>query len=551
MIKNTDANQFYLFIETASSLLYSLAFTAMSLYEFRVAGLSPLQLVLVGTTLELTVLLCEVPTGIVADVYSRRLSIIIGSCLIGAGFLLEGLVPLFATILLCQVLWGLGYTFTSGSRQAWLSDEIGKAPTGPFSTPINSVWAIAWLDAARHPGWQPAGQPADPCQRRPFHASGSRSLAGHARPASTRPRWSSAVPFSKCCGLSAWACGQLRQRPRLVTILGVGLFYGLYSEGFDRLWVKHLLSRFSLPALFGSSDIAFFGLLHAASVLFSILATTLVERHLDTSRPSRIARLMIGITAGIAAFLVFFTWSPWLVLALGFYLLITALRDLVGPLTNAWVNQRLHSDVHATVLSMTGQVDAVGQIAGGPLIGLIASLFSVPAAIAVSGPPLDSALPLIGAAGRKETGNKNSGISKILEFSLSAFHTCVFAHLHFGPGPGHLLSLLQEIGGYGFVSVGLAAAWTDACRDVAYGQAVMAAFKQDGNLSRRCLCLVTDETNHFFLPLNWVFHCDGVGSYTVITTSSASLVFSATTTWIGRWPRLPNIKPPGAGISAE
>src|SRR5512136_442530 len=128
MIMKTNAYKFYLFIETASSLFYFLAFTAMSLYEIHVAGLSPLQLVLVGTTLELTVLLCEVPTGIVADVYSRRLSIIIGLCLVGLGFLLEGLLPLFGTILLAQVLWGLGYTFTSGATQAWLSDEIGEGP---------------------------------------------------------------------------------------------------------------------------------------------------------------------------------------------------------------------------------------------------------------------------------------------------------------------------------------------------------------------------------------------------------------------------------------
>jgi DHA3 family tetracycline resistance protein-like MFS transporter len=99
-MKKLDAYKFYLFIETASSLFYFLAFTAMSLYEIRVAGLSPLQLVLVGTTLELTVLLCEVPTGIVADVYSRRLSILIGFFIIGLGFLLEGLVPLFIPILL-------------------------------------------------------------------------------------------------------------------------------------------------------------------------------------------------------------------------------------------------------------------------------------------------------------------------------------------------------------------------------------------------------------------------------------------------------------------
>ena len=63
-------------------------------------GLDPLQLVLVGTTLEATAFVCEIPTGVVADVYGRRLSVIIGLLLIAFGFLLEGLVPQFAAVLL-------------------------------------------------------------------------------------------------------------------------------------------------------------------------------------------------------------------------------------------------------------------------------------------------------------------------------------------------------------------------------------------------------------------------------------------------------------------
>jgi DHA3 family tetracycline resistance protein-like MFS transporter len=194
----------------------------------------------------------------------------------------------------------------------------------------------------------------------------------------------------------------VRQRPRLVTILGMGLFYGLYSEGFDRLWVKHLLGRFTLPVLFGQTDIAFFGLLRAGSVLLSIAATALVEKRLDVSKSHLIGRLMFAITIGISASLVLFAWSPLLGLALTIYLVISALRNLVGPLTTAWVNQHLDSNVRATVLSMTGQVDAVGQIAGGPLVGLVANLVSVPAAITLSGLFLTPALPLIRAAERKE-----------------------------------------------------------------------------------------------------------------------------------------------------
>jgi MFS family permease len=85
----------YLFIEFSASACFSMMFVVTSLYEATVAGLTPVQLILVGTALEISAFVFEVPTGIVADVYSRRLSIIIGYVLMGVGFLLEGLFPAF------------------------------------------------------------------------------------------------------------------------------------------------------------------------------------------------------------------------------------------------------------------------------------------------------------------------------------------------------------------------------------------------------------------------------------------------------------------------
>jgi len=121
-----NARFVYLFIEFSASSFFSMMFVVTSLYEATVAGLTPVQLILVGTTLEISAFLFEVPTGIVADVYSRRSSIIIGYVLMGVGFLVEGFFPFFASILLAQVIWGLGYTFTSGASQAWITDEIGE-----------------------------------------------------------------------------------------------------------------------------------------------------------------------------------------------------------------------------------------------------------------------------------------------------------------------------------------------------------------------------------------------------------------------------------------
>ncbi|MCA1668931.1 MAG: MFS transporter, partial [Thermomicrobia bacterium] len=122
----------YLLLIGGGSFFSTLVFTVNLIYQVQVAHLNPLQLVLVGTILEGTAFLFEVPTGIVADVYSRRLSIIIGAFLLGVGLALQGVVPKFGVILLAQVIWGIGYTFTSGATQAWITDEIGIARANPL-----------------------------------------------------------------------------------------------------------------------------------------------------------------------------------------------------------------------------------------------------------------------------------------------------------------------------------------------------------------------------------------------------------------------------------
>lgn len=78
----------YLLLTGGSAGCYALAFTLSMVYQVQVVGLSPLELVLVGTVLEASVFVGEVPTGIVADVYSRRLSVLIGLVLVGCGLVL-------------------------------------------------------------------------------------------------------------------------------------------------------------------------------------------------------------------------------------------------------------------------------------------------------------------------------------------------------------------------------------------------------------------------------------------------------------------------------
>jgi len=379
-------------------------FAASSIYQVTTAHLNPLQLVLVGTVLEASVFLFEIPTGIVADVYSRRLSIIIGYSLIGLGFLLEGSIPLFLPILLAQVLWGVGYTFTSGAKQAWITDEIGEiAANRAFlrSNQISQASALAGLGAGAIVGSLRINLP--------IQLGGILLLAltglmifimpetgFHPTPRGERNSWQS-MAYTFRAGLD-----MLRKRPALMDILVIGLFYGLYSEGFDRLWTKLIIDHFTFPSILNLQPIAWLSIMRASGMLMSIGVSEVVLRRVDTASHSKTARALRSITIVLIASLVGFALAPelaWVVLA---YLIIYVTRNIIEPLYTAWVNQSLDSQVRATVLSMGSQVDAIGQVLGGPVVGLIGNLFSVRIAIIVSGITLTPILPLFTRTIRQE-----------------------------------------------------------------------------------------------------------------------------------------------------
>jgi len=391
-----DAYKLYLALQFLTGLSFSMIFVVTSLYEATVAHLSGLQLVLVGTTVEVTILLFEVPTGIVADAYSRRLSIIIGYFLMGCAFLVEGMFPIFGMILFTQVLWGLGYTFTSGATQAWLSDEIGEADANRAFLRANQfdlVGAFIGMLIAIPLGNIAVNVPILVGGATVMLAAPALALVMPEHGFNPAPR-GDRNPFRHMAEILKKGLDVVRSRPALLSILAIGFIYGLYSEGWDRLWVKYLVDNFRLPSLFGMNEVAFFGVLRAGGMLLAIVATRQVEKRLDTGHAPSVARAMLWITVLLSAAIFAFAFSPALAVSVAAVLLVSVARNVMGPLYDAWVNQRLDSGTRATVISMSGQVDAIGQVASGPVAALV-SLASIRAAITLAGLLLTPALPLI------------------------------------------------------------------------------------------------------------------------------------------------------------
>src|SRR4029453_11059772 len=118
----------FLTIVATAAFVSALVFTIAPLYRFQTAGLDNLQLVLVGSVMEAAVFVFEIPTGIVADRWSRKWSVVIGHAGMGVGFLVEAASPTFVGIVVGQAVWGLAYTFTSGATVAWLAGELDDPP---------------------------------------------------------------------------------------------------------------------------------------------------------------------------------------------------------------------------------------------------------------------------------------------------------------------------------------------------------------------------------------------------------------------------------------
>ena len=81
------------------------AFVVIAVYLVSEVGLDPLQLILIGTVMEVAVFIFEIPTGF-ADTYGRKLSIVVSILLQGVAWSLVGLVPHFIPILIAWALWG-------------------------------------------------------------------------------------------------------------------------------------------------------------------------------------------------------------------------------------------------------------------------------------------------------------------------------------------------------------------------------------------------------------------------------------------------------------
>ncbi len=385
-MQGRSAYQVYLLISAATAFAAEMIFTVLAVYYVTVVGMNPFQLVFVGTVLEATIFLFEIPTGVVADTFSRRLSVIVGMFVLGGAFVLEGMLPFVLGVLLAEAIRGVGETFLSGALDAWLVDEVGEDRVGAVYLRGTQVRQFAGLL-----GIGASVAFASITLTLPILLGGAVYLVlgvllvlfmpetgFHPTPRGERSSWQAMGATLRDGAQTA------RQAAIPRAFLGVSLIVGLSLEGFDRLWEAHFLTNFSFPTLGSLQPVVWFGIIGVLTQLLNLAAAELSRRRLDTSGGAATGRAVIALQAcGIATIILFGVAGSFPV-ALTALLATRVLSTIVGPLSTTWLVQHIDSRVRATVLSMSGLSNAFGQTLGGPAVGAVGTFISIRAALVAS-----------------------------------------------------------------------------------------------------------------------------------------------------------------------
>jgi DHA3 family tetracycline resistance protein-like MFS transporter len=387
MNRRMDAATVYFVYEGGFAFLTRLTFTIYSVFAIVRLGLGPFQLVLLGTILEGTYLLFELPTGVLADTFGRRLSVIIGVFGSGLAFLTLGLSTTFWMAAVSQVLWGIFATFASGADVAWLTDEIGEEPARRAYLRAEQVGHLAALV-----GIVASVALASIDLTFPIVVTGAGlMLMGvllivvmpeeHFR---KRERTAGEGAFSGMAGTLKEGVAQVRAHHVLLLIIATAALHGASTEGFDRLSDFHLLRDIGLPSIGDLDRVVWFGILDGIGLVVGLSAITYVRRRHHLEGHAVVARILAVIDVLLILSVVAFGITSNFWLALSAFWIVAGLRSVREPIFIAWINQGLDPSTRATINSMGTQADAVGQTAGGPVLGLIGNA-SVPWALVTSG----------------------------------------------------------------------------------------------------------------------------------------------------------------------
>lgn len=393
----------YLYLVAGNTLATSFIWGINTIFLLN-AGLSNFQAFLANAFYSVGYVIFEVPTGIIADTYGRRLSYLLGALTLAISTILylymwqiQG--PFWGWALSSMVL-GLGYTFFSGATEAWLVDAL-KATN--FKGSLESVFAKGQMvgGAAMLTGAIAGGLIAQ---------YSNLGIPYILRSAVLMINFAMAFVLMQDLGFTPSRpknpINEMKKIFNKSIDLGIKnppvrwiMFTAPFASGVS-FYVFYALQPFLLELYGDETAYAVAGLIAALTGLSQIAGGILA---------SRIRKLFSKRTSAI--FLGTFLTGLLLVLvsqvnnfyaAIGLIFLWGLLFAAIGPIRQAYLNGLIPSEQRATVLSFDSLLGSAGAVGIQPALGKVADVNGYPSSYLASSIFQWAALPFIYLARREK-----------------------------------------------------------------------------------------------------------------------------------------------------
>lgn len=351
------------------------------------AGLNNLEAFAANAFFTVGMVLFEIPTGVIADGWGRRVSFLLGTVTLAAStylyYLLWQLSAPFWSWAVVSVLLGLGFTFFSGAVEAWLVDALHFSG---YDGALEAVFGRAQMVAgvAMLVGSSAGGVIAQATDLGvPFLLRVGVLLAmfgvafwlmhdvGFTPERSSHPLQATRVVLTASIdnGLKNPPVRYIMLAAPFSAGVGIYVFYALQP---------YLLELFGDPHAYSIAGLAA-GIVAGAQVVGGWLAPTLrrlVRKRTTVVIVASSVGAMILVALGV-------TRVFWVALLL---LVLWALVSAAGtPVRQAYLNDMIASKQRATVLSFDSLMGSSGGIVVQPLLGRAADVYGYPLSLAISG----------------------------------------------------------------------------------------------------------------------------------------------------------------------
>jgi MFS family permease len=350
-----------------------------SLYFVVDAHLSASRLLVLGTVVAATMVLSDIPTGVWSDALSRKWPIVIGHGFLGAGMVMTGVVTAFPLILLTQVLWGLGWAFSTGADVAWVTDELNRPDRIARVLTVRARWDLVGqatgMVAFGVLGWAAGLATAIVVSGLAMALLGlfvaARFTENNFTPTRGQ-RWSASR--------SIFRRGLTRARRDHEILLVFAATMIVNGAGV----ISWLFPKQLVTLGFPNDPLLWYTALGVFSFAGSVVALHIVEARIEGIG---VARRIYALTCLVAVLgLIALACAPSaLIGSVGVLLWSGIASNVTRSVSVIWVNRRTTSDLRATMHSFLSQAETVGKSLGGFPLAVLAHAAGISAALVTSG----------------------------------------------------------------------------------------------------------------------------------------------------------------------